>query len=40
MKIYETPFIQITNFEEEINLATSTIIYYPWQKDEDFEHFE
>ncbi len=40
MKNYETPFIQIVEFEEEVNLASSTVIDYPWAREEDFEYFE
>ncbi len=37
---YQTPIIQIIEFAEEISLASSTVINYPWKKDEDFEYFE
>lgn len=39
-KVYETPLIQIIEFETEIHLGASCVIYYPWKADEDFEFFE
>ncbi len=39
-KNYETPNIQVIEFETEISLAVSAVVNYPWQTDEDFEFFE
>lgn len=36
MKNYESPFIQIISFDNEIETAgASTTIDYPWQSDEN-----
>ncbi len=39
-KDYITPAIEIIEFVEEIQTLTSTVIDYPWSRDEDFEYFE
>ena len=39
MKNYETPSIEIVNFETEIQTGPSIVIEYPWAGDEDGSGF-
>ena len=38
-KIYETPSIEIINYETEIQTGPSIVIDYPWASDEDGSGF-
>ena len=39
IKNYETPSIEIINYESEIQLGASVIVEYPWSKDGESEFF-
>ena len=38
-KIYETPSIEIINYETEIQTGPSIVFDYPWASDEDGSDF-